>query len=171
MRRILLATTLVMAATYTVCAQAPAPKPDANATHPPTSRMDEATPTMKAPAGQAEHPPTNRVDEAVPPMKPTDSKSADTGTKSGTFVADDTWIGRSIYSSDGKELGTLALWKKNGPGSDLYIDVGGFLGLGTTRKLIKPEQVQEAKGDRIVLRLTKDEADNLPASNEKASAQ
>jgi hypothetical protein len=86
MKRILIATTLAMATSYAAYAQDPAPKPDANAEHPPTNRMDQATPTMKAPSG-AEHAPTNRLDQAVPPMKPTDPQSAATGTKPGTSAA------------------------------------------------------------------------------------
>ena len=171
MRRILIATTLAIAASCAAYAQTPAPKPDANAPHPPTNRMDEATPTMKAPPGQAEHAPTNRVDQAVPPMKPTDAQSADTGTKAGALTADDTWIGRSVYSSDGKELGTVTAWKKSGSNSDIYIDVGGFLGIGTTRKLITSDQVQDVKNDRIVLRLAEVEANNLPAATDVPPAK
>jgi sporulation protein YlmC with PRC-barrel domain len=179
MRRILIATTLAIAASCAAYAQDPAPKPDANAEHPPTNRMDEATPTMKAPSG-AEHAPTNRVDQAVPPMKPTDPQSADTGTKAGTsadtgtktstFVASEEWIGRSVYSSDGKELGKVDSLKKEGDQSQLYVDIGGFLGIGTTRALISSDQIQEVQDDRIVLRLTEAEAKNLPAADDNKPA-
>ena len=177
MKRILIATTLALATSCAAYAQDPAPKPDANAEHPPTNRMDEATPTMKAPSG-AEHAPTNRVDQAVPPMKPTDPQSADTGTKAGTsadtgtkagtFTASDEWIGRAVYSSDGKELGKVASVQQG----DLNADLGGFLGIGATRTLIKADQIQEVKDDRIVLRLTEAEAKSLPPANDnKSSAQ
>lgn len=45
--------------------------------HPPTNRMNQAVPPMKAEKDKtknSEHPPTNRMDEAVPPMKPTDKQ-------------------------------------------------------------------------------------------------
>jgi hypothetical protein len=168
MRRALIAAVFALAAGGVAYAQDPAPKPDPNAAHPPTNRMDEATPTTKAPAGEAEHAPTNRVDQAVPPMKPTDPQTANTGTTagSGTFVASDEWIGRSVYSSDGKNLGEVA--KLNG--SDIYVDIGGFLGLGETRALIKADQIQEVQDDRIVLKISEEEAKKLPAAEEETPA-
>jgi sporulation protein YlmC with PRC-barrel domain len=167
MRHVLAAAAFAIVAGTAAYAQEPATKPDPNAAHPPTNRMDDATPTMKAPSGEAEHAPTNRVDQAVPPMKPTDPQSADTGTKTGTFSASDEWIGRSIYSSDGKELGKVASVQQG----DLNADLGGFLGIGSTRTLIKADQIQDVKDDRIVLRLTDAEAKNLPAAEEKSPQQ
>jgi hypothetical protein len=41
--------------------------------------------------------------------------------------------------------------------------MGGFLGLGATRKSVASDQIQEVQYDRIVLRLTEAEAKNLPA--------
>ena len=100
-------------------------------------------------------------------MKSTDPQTADTGTKTGTFTASDEWIGRSIYSSDGKELGKVASVQQG----DLYADLGGFLGIGATRTLVKADQIQEVKDDRIVLRLSEAEAKNLPAAEEKPAQQ
>ena len=167
MKRALIAATFALATGGLALAQDPAPKPDANAEHPPTNRMDEATPTMKAPA-ESEHAPTNRVDQAVPPMKPTDPQSADTGTKTGAtaFVADEKWVGRSVYSSDDKNLGEVASLS----GSDLLVDIGGVLGIGETRALIKPDQIQDVRDDRIVLKLSEAEAKSLPAADQPAEA-
>jgi hypothetical protein len=95
---------------------------------------------MKAPSG-AEHAPTNRMDQAVPPMKATDPQTADTGSKTETFTATGAWIGRSVYSSDDKEFGKVAS-VQNG---DLQADLGGFLGIGATRTLIKSDQIQEVR--------------------------
>ena len=116
----------------------------------------------------AQHAPTNRVDEAVPPMKPTDPQSADTGTTagSGAFAATDQWIGRDVYSSDGKDIGEIVSLS----GGDIYVDVGGFLGLGETRALIKADQIQDVKDDRIVLKLSEAEAKNLPAAEAETPA-
>jgi hypothetical protein len=167
MRRALIAATFALATGGLALAQDPAPKPDANAEHPPTNRMDQATPQMKAPA-ETEHAPTNRMDQAVPPMKPGDPQSADTGTKSGggTTAPSDEWIGRAVYSSDGKNLGDVAKLS----GSDVLVDIGGFLGIGATRALIKADQVQDVKDDRIVLKLSEAEAKNLPAAEDETPA-
>jgi hypothetical protein len=165
MKRVLIVALALLGATAAY-AQDPAPKPDANAEHPPTNRMDEATPTMKAPAGEAEHAPTNRVDQAVPPMKPTDPQTADTGTKTGTAVPNEQWVNRAVYSSDGKNVGEVA----SVSGSDVYVDIGGLLGLGETRALIKSDQIQDVQDDRIVIKLTEAEAKNLPAVKEPAEA-
>ena len=118
---------------------------------------------MKAPEGQQQAAPTNRVVEAVPPMKSTDPQSVDTGAKPATFVADQTWVGRYLYSSDDKDLGKIAAVKKTGAASDIFFDMGGFLGLGATRKRITSDQVQDVKSDRIVLRLSESDAEKLPA--------
>jgi PRC-barrel domain len=167
MRRILTATIILVAVGAVAYAQAPAPKPDANAEQPPTSRMDQVTPTMKAPSGQ-ELAPTNRIDQAVPPMKSTDAQSTGESKQAGSLVPDEKWIGRSVYSSDGKELGKVASVKKNGNESDLTFDMGGFLGLGAKTTLIQPKQIQEATDERIVLTLTEAQAKSLPAAEEPA---
>jgi hypothetical protein len=125
--------------------------------------MDKATPDMKAPEGQQQAAPTNRVGEAVPPMKSTDPRSVDTGAKPATFVADQTWVGRYLYSSDGKDLGKIAAVKQNGTSSEILFDVGGFLGIGATRKSVTSDQIQDVKKDRVVLRLSEAEAKQLPA--------
>ena len=161
----LIATIVSVAAGAAAYAQDPAPKPDANAEHPPTNRMDQAVPTMKAPSGQ-EHAPTNRIDQAVPPMKSTDAQSTGESTQAGSFVPDEKWISRSVYSSDGKELGRVLSVKKDGTQSQLIIEVGGFLGLGAASKQIEPHQIQEVTDERIVLNLSEAEAKNLPAPEE-----
>ncbi len=166
MRPLLLGAILAIAAGSTVYAQDPAPKPDPNAAHPPTNRMDEATPTTKSPGGEAEHAPTNRVDQAVPPMKPGDPQGAAAGTTTGAATPNDQWIGRSVYSSDDKNLGEVAKLS----GSDIYADIGGLLGLGETRALIKADQIQDVREDRIVLKLSEAEAKNLPAAAEEKPA-
>jgi hypothetical protein len=79
------------------------------------------------------------------------------------FVADENWVGRYVYSSDGEDLGKIASVKRSGASGEIYFDVGGFLGLGATRKHVAGEQVRDVQNDRIVLRLTKDQAETLPA--------
>ena len=142
------------------------PKADPGAEHPPTATMDKATPDMKAPAGQQQAAPTNRVGNAVPPMKATDPKSTDTGTKTNVFVPDQQWVGRYVYSSDNKDLGKIAAVKQNGSSSELLFDMGGFLGIGATRKSVTSDQIQDVKNDRVVLKLSEAEAENLPATQD-----
>lgn len=167
MTRVLTAVILAIAAGGLAYAQDPAPRPDPNAEHPPTQRMDEATPQMKAPDG-AQHAPTNRVGEAVPPMKPGDPQRATSGTTSGSssFTASEDWVGRAVYSSDDKKLGEVAKLS----GSDIYVDIGGFLGIGETRALIKADQIQDVRDDRIVLKLPEAEAKKLPAADTQEPA-
>jgi hypothetical protein len=129
--------------------------------------MDKATPDMKAPEGQQQAAPTNRVGEAVPAMKSTDPQSVDTSAKPATFVADQTWVGRYLYSSDGKDLGKIAAVKQNGSSGEILFDAGGFLGIGATRKSITSDQIQDVKNDRVVLRLSEADAKKLPAVEDK----
>ncbi len=155
MRQLLIGTGLAFLIGSAVFAQEPARKPDTNAIQAPTNQAEQATPDLKAPKSTA---PTDTMGAAIPPMK-----SADTGTKPPTFVPDSNWVGRYVYSSDDKDLGKIVSVKKTGASSDIYFDMGGFLGLGATRKRVAAEQVQNVQNDRIVLRLSKAEAENLPA--------
>jgi hypothetical protein len=171
MRHLLIATVAACAVSSVAVAQ-DLPKAEPGAEHPPTATMDKATPTMKAPEGEQQAAPTNRVGEAVPPMKATDPKAADTVTKTGAFVPDQQWVGRYVYSSDDKELGKIASVKQNGSSpSELFFDMGGFLGIGATRRSVTSDQIQDVKNDRIVLRLTQAEAKNLPAADDTSPAQ
>ena len=158
MRHFLIAAIAAIAAGSAAYAQ-DMPKADPNASAA-TNRMDEATPTMKAPDGAQQQAPTKVVGDAVPPMKSADPQSADTGA----IVADEQWVGRHVYSSDGKDLGKVASVNTNGNLSQVSFDMGGFLGLGATRKSVTPDQIREVQDDRIILRLTEAEANNLPAS-------
>lgn len=79
----------------------------------------------------------------------------------------DAWIGRAVYSSDGESLGEVAAIADD----KIYVDMGGFLGLGETRKLLSGDQIQDVKDDRIVLKLTEAEAKDLPATDEAPASQ
>jgi hypothetical protein len=166
MRHLLLASVAACAVSSIAVAQ-DLPKAEPGSEHPPTATMDKATPDMKAPEGQQQAAPTNRVGEAVPPMKATDPKATDTGSKTVTLVPDQQWVGRYVYSSDDKELGKIAAVKQNGSSSEIRFDMGGFLGIGATRKSITSDQIQDVKNDRVVLRLSEAEAKKLPAVEDK----
>jgi hypothetical protein len=165
MRHFLIATVAALAAGTLAHAQ-DLPKTDSPAEQPPTATMDKATPMMKGPEGEQQAAPTNRVGEAVPPMKSTDPQGTDTGTKTGALAPDQNWVGRYVYSTDGKDLGKIASVKSNGTSGEVYFDMGGFLGLGATRTRVTSDQVKEVQHDRIVLRLTQAEAKNLPAADD-----
>jgi hypothetical protein len=124
-----------------VYAQNPAPAPEPNATAP-SNQAAPATPDMKA--------------QPDPSLTTAPALHA-------PFVADETWVGRYVYSSDGKDLGKIASVKRSGASGEIYFDMGGFLGLGATRKHVAGEQVHDVQNDRIVLNLTKDQAETLPA--------
>ncbi len=153
MKHVLIGAALGCLAVTAAYAQEPSPKPEPNAAQPPANQTEQVTPE-KAPKQIA---PTDTTGAAVPP-----AKSADTGKAPG-FIPDETWVGRYLYSSDDKDLGKIVSLKRIGPSSDIYFDMGGFLGLGATRKHVASEQVQDVQDDRIVLRLSKAQAETLPA--------
>ena len=70
----------------------------------------------------------------------------------------DAWIGRAVYSADGKHLGEMAAIASD----QVYADIGGFLGIGETRVLLSDDSIHAVTDDRIVLKLTEAEAKSLP---------
>lgn len=143
---------------------------------PPTEQMDKAVPEMKSDTKE-QQPPTKSVGEAVPEMKSTNKgQSAETGTQTPggvpfTLTEDDVknWIGGDVYSRDGKKVGDIADLKRDPDNkvTDLYVDIGGFFGIGSTRALISSDQIQEVKTDSLVLTLSEAEAKTLPAADKK----
>jgi hypothetical protein len=164
MKHVTIAVIFAIAAAWAAFAEAPAPKPEPGAAHPPTGRVEQAVPPMKA-LDAKQQPPTGRVGDVVPPMKSTDKPSlgAGTTTTGATLAAapSQEWIGRSIFSSDGKELGKVSSVED----SAIFADLGGFLGLGATRTRISSDKIQSVTEDRIMLSLSEGEAKNLPAAD------
>jgi hypothetical protein len=78
----------------------------------------------------------------------------------------DAWIGRAVYSSDGKHLGEVAAIA----GDQVLIDIGGFLGLGETRVSLDDDQIATVTNNRIDLKITEAEANSLPAADAKEAA-
>lgn len=74
-----------------------------------------------------------------------------------------TWVGKSVYSSDGKNLGEVAAVARDASGrvTEVHADIGGFLGIGETRVRILPTQFTST-GDRITVSMTGDQAKTLP---------
>jgi hypothetical protein len=73
------------------------------------------------------------------------------------------WINKHVYSSDDKDVGTIAAIQRDTSGkvTGIHADVGGFLGLGAHRVLLTPAQVR-FDSDRVVLDLTADQVKSLP---------
>ena len=116
----------------------------------------EAPPTPQAPA--------NQMERAAPPTKPAAPQSAEPSAKPATFVPNQQWVGRYVYSSDDKELGKIKSVKTSGTSNQVFFDMGGFLGLGATRKSVTSDQILDVNKERIVLHLTEAEAQKLPAA-------
>jgi hypothetical protein len=185
MKRTLIVTLLASSLSLAAYAQGTSPSPttptpDPNAANAPagkmdqatpTEKMDQATPTMKAPDSATQTAPTDRVGESVPPMKPSDEKQAGPATTApggaATFTATDAeaknWVGKTVYSSDNKKIGSIAELKRSGDNvSDIEFDNGGFLGFGATRYRVPASDVQQLQADSLVLKVTEAEVQNLP---------
>src|SRR5690606_8888865 len=59
------------------------------------------------------------------------------------------WVGRAVYSSDGKHLGEVAAIADD----QMYVDIGGFLGIGEQRVLLDNDKIGTVADDRITLAL------------------
>jgi len=195
MKQVILSLIFAGAASGLAYAQDTPAQPDS--TTPAQNRMDAATPTMKAPDGASQTAPTGRVGDAVPTMKApdgTDSNAAatapdttpdsadtknadaDAATKPAgaapfkvTEASEKEWIGRPIYSSDGKDLGEIAALSLGPDGlvNEVHADVGGFLGFGATRVRFTSDQIKQVKDDSLVVTLTEAEAKSLPPIKDK----
>lgn len=73
------------------------------------------------------------------------------------------WVGRAVYSIDGKRLGAVAAVAND----NFYVDMGGFLGIGESRVLLNRTDVGSATDERIVLKMTEADARNLPSTDAK----
>ena len=73
------------------------------------------------------------------------------------------WIGKSVYSADNKNLGSVGEIKRDAAGkvTDLTANIGGFLGLGQSHVRVLPSQFK-MDGEKIVLTLPADQAKSLP---------
>ncbi|NJO35929.1 MAG: PRC-barrel domain containing protein [Rhodospirillales bacterium] len=73
------------------------------------------------------------------------------------------WVDKAVYSSDGKELGEVAEFKRSSDNkvTELHADIGGFLGMGETRVKLMPSEFK-LQGDRVVLNITEEQAKALP---------
>jgi hypothetical protein len=74
------------------------------------------------------------------------------------------WIGKPVYSRDGKDLGEVAAFTRGDDNSvmEMLADIGGFLGFGQHRISLTPEQFA-LNDDRATLVMSSVEANKLPA--------
>ena len=73
------------------------------------------------------------------------------------------WVGRPVYSSDGKKLGEVAAILRTADNkiTELRADIGGFLGIGE-HEIALPAARFALHNDRVVLDLTAAAAKELP---------
>jgi PRC-barrel domain protein len=73
------------------------------------------------------------------------------------------WINKPVYSSDGKDLGNVVDFQRDGDNKviGMRADIGGFMGLGETRIALTAAQFK-LQGDRVMLELTAEQAKTLP---------
>jgi hypothetical protein len=101
------------------------------------------------------------VEKTAPP-----AASTTTTTKDGLVLTEaqaTSWIKKSVYSSDDKNVGVVAALKRDAAGkvSELQASVGGFLGIGETQVRVMPPQFR-LENDRVVLSLTAEQVKTLP---------
>jgi hypothetical protein len=67
----------------------------------------------------------------------------------------ESWVGKHVYSSDGKKLGEVAAIKRTADNkiTELRADIGGFLGIGE-HQIALPAAQFAVQNDRVVLDLT-----------------
>jgi PRC-barrel domain protein len=93
-------------------------------------------------------------------------KAVSTQTAAGLSLTSqeaEAWIGKPVYSSDGKKLGEVAAFQRAADNkvTEMQADIGGFLGFGEHRIRLMPGQI-DLQSDRIVLGLTAAQAKELP---------
>lgn len=139
--------------------------------------QDAAAPNAKEPAA-----PVEKMDAPATPSPATEAPAATESMTPATDAASPTvpaetaaltltedqakkWVGKTVYSSDDKNLGEVAAFTRDSSGKveDMHADIGGFLGLGETRVRVTPEQMRiDMDKDRVVLNITADQAETLP---------
>jgi hypothetical protein len=73
------------------------------------------------------------------------------------------WVGKPVYSSDGKKLGEVATILRTADNkiTELRADIGGFLGMGEHRIALPATQFA-LQNDRVVLGVSAEAAKQLP---------
>jgi hypothetical protein len=158
-RTLSLATVLAAALALPAIAQAPVTKVDPGTG--PTNAVGDQVPQMKGNDAAA---PVAKPDAKASPAAPI---AAPMTAPSAGMVLSETeaksWIGKPVYSSDGKNLGEVVDFQRDAAGNviGMHAGIGGYLGLGQTRVSIMSSQFK-LQGDRVVLEVTEATAKDLP---------
>jgi hypothetical protein len=93
----------------------------------------------------------------------TTTTKADAGKMTLTEAQAKTWVDKPVYSSDNKQIGEVASFKRGADNvvTEMHADIGGMLGMGETRVKLIPDQFK-LQDDRVVLNLTQEQAKTLP---------
>ena len=111
--------------------------------------------------------PSTTIEKAPMPSPSTSTPSASTTTTGNGMMLTDaqakSWINKSVYSSDNKNLGEVAAFARDSSGkvTEMHADIGGFLGIGESRVRLMPNQFK-LENDRVMLNMTAEQAKALP---------
>jgi hypothetical protein len=91
------------------------------------------------------------------------TNKAETAKVTLTEAQAKSWVDKPIYSSDNKNIGEVVAFKRGADNvvTELHADIGGMMGMGETRVKLTPAQFK-LQGDRVVLNMTQEQAENLP---------
>ena len=120
------------------------------------------SPSTQPPSSTPPSPPS-ATEKMSPPASTSPSASADAQTMKLSADEAKAWVGKTVYSSDNKNLGEVASIERDSSGKvlELHADIGGFLGIGETRVRVLPTQFKLVN-DRVVLSVGSAEAKSLP---------
>jgi len=181
-RTLSLATTFAVALAFPVLAEDASTKIEPGTG--PTSTMTNQVPQMKSDAEGTKAtgsnslnplPAAKAMNDAVPSMRPGDAVSGQSDRKSGVVATattagltlteqeGDSWIKKPVYSNDGKKIGAVVSFQRDGNNKviGMRADIGGYFGFGQSRVNLTPAQFK-LQGDRVELDLTAAEAKALP---------
>lgn len=123
-----------------------------------------ASPPATPPAAVEVKPPlSTATKDATSATKDTAAAASKASTPMLTDEQAKAWINKVVYSSDDKNLGEVAAFKRDTAGNvtEMHADIGGFLGLGETRVRLMPSEFKFVN-DRVVLNVTAEQAKTLP---------
>jgi hypothetical protein len=128
-------------------------------TTPPATTQDKSQSTTPST-------PSVTQDKSAAPSTQTGTQPAAQDQASAVTLTEDQakeWVDKTVYSSDGKEIGEVYEFKRAADNkvTELHADIGGFLGMGETRIKLTPSEFK-LQGDRVVLNITEEQAKALP---------
>ena len=126
------------------------------------SAANAQTPPSTAPSGTPSNTPAQA---AAPSPAPAAAPSATTALGAPTLTDEqaETWVGKTIYSSDQKNMCEVVSFQRDSSGkvTEMQADIGGFLGFGETRVRVPADQFK-LDGEKVVLNLNPEQAKALP---------